>query len=247
MRLMRCLRIPRVPVRLPGPVTAGSRLCRRRALWQSRAARLEQLWGHFRNNRVVVHRNSEARALIPFHGAARAGSHPQACTRAKVLIRQCKAALSTDRGRLYYYHYGFIKEIKKKTGTTATAFAMGARVKSRPRSGRCKTGDRARAARRQLPLGAAGPRSVEERRALPSPARGGWLAKIKAGQGRQGQPGGKRRSPGGEAGSGPPTRCGGPAWSASRHALGRVRWQTLRGPCRRSISVACPGRSRWLR
>lgn len=85
----------------------------------------EQPWGQLWNNRAVVHRKRKPLLFIPFQGAVGAGGHPQACAWANALIRWGKSDLSTESSRLYYYHYVFIKEIKKKTGTTGTSRGTG--------------------------------------------------------------------------------------------------------------------------
>lgn len=78
--------------------------------------RNEQVWGHLRHNRALIHRTGARRRLIPVGGTAARGVGAQACAAPKFLARQGKSELSTERARPYYYHYPLIKNIKKKTG-----------------------------------------------------------------------------------------------------------------------------------
>lgn len=78
--------------------------------------RNEQVWGHFRHNRALIHRTGARRRLIPVGGTAARGVGAQACAAPKFLVRQGNLELSTERAGPYYYHYPLIKNIKKKTG-----------------------------------------------------------------------------------------------------------------------------------
>lgn len=76
----------------------------------------EQVWGHFRHNWPLIHRNGAWRRLVPVGSTPARGFGTQACAPPKFLARHGKTELSTEGAGPYYYHYPLIKNIKKKTG-----------------------------------------------------------------------------------------------------------------------------------
>ncbi len=98
------------------PVSAASARGQIRVLEALQRPRNEQLWGHLRHNRALIHRTGARRRFIPVGGTAARGVGAQACAAPKFLVRQRNLELSTERAGPYYYHYPLIKNIKKKTG-----------------------------------------------------------------------------------------------------------------------------------
>ena len=63
-----------------------------------------QLWGPFRDNRAVIHRQARRAKVVVDESERNQGLDPQTCAAAKPLINQAKIEFSTVHDEHYCYH-----------------------------------------------------------------------------------------------------------------------------------------------